>query len=234
MKAITAAPKRLAICPPKHDLILSPVIAALDQAWAMMRERVPELGAAVIVVKRDSNAWGHYTLDRPWGRPYGGEMLPEIMISGENLARGAKAVFGTLAHEATHYLQHVDGVKGVDSNGRHNMKFAAGAAFYFGLDVTKVVEHHGFSNTEVPDAAVEIWKDVIDVIDAGIAVAAGRPHVAGLPGVGISVGGGSGIRGGRNKNNDKYTCQCGHIMRMSRKAYVASQPYCSVCVSNFE
>lgn len=231
--AIAPAPTRLAIEGPRQQLSLSPAIAALDQAWAMLREAIPELGPAVIVVQRSNRAWGHYTLDRPWGRPWvGGDQVPEIMISGENLARGARAVFGTLAHEATHYLQHLDGVKGVDVNGRHNRKFQAGAAYYFGLTVDQVTSHHGYSHTTVSDECAEQWAAVIDVIAAGLAAAAGNPRPAGVP---VGVGGlgifgvGGGRAGGRNKNQPRYVCACGHILRMGRKAWEASQPTCQDC-----
>jgi len=237
MLMITAAPTRLAIEAPKHDLTLTPVLAALDQAWAIMRERVPALGAAVLVVQRDGNAWWHYTLNRPWGRPWvGGEQLPEIMISGENLSRGARAIFGTLAHEATHYLQHIEGIKGVDKNGRHNKTFAAGAAYYFGLDITKVVEWHGFSHTEVSDECAENWADVIDIIDRGLCAAAGNPRPAGAPAGlgGLSIFGTGGRTSGRNKNNGKFECGlCGNVIRMSQKVFKTCRPICSQCDSPF-
>lgn len=238
MYAITAAPTRLAIEGPKTDLSLAPVVSSLDQAWAMLREAIPALGPAVIVVQRSDRAWGHYTLNRPWGRPWiGGEQVPEIMISGENLARGAVEVFGTLAHEATHYLQHMDGVKGVDSNGRHNKTFQAGAAYYFGLTITKAVEHHGFSHTVVGEDCQMKWADVIQVIENGLAAAAGRPAqqiVGGFGGfTGLGVFGGGGTRGGRNKNNPKAVCGCGMSIRASRKVLEQAAPTCQACGQQF-
>ena len=140
-------------------------------------------------------------------------------------------MFGTLAHEATHYLQHVDGVKGVDSNGRHNKTFAEGARYYFGLTITKQVDWIGFSHTEVEDECAERWASVIDVIENGLAAAAGRAPVPG----GLGIGGGLGIigttgrRGGRNKNNPKAVCGCGHIIRASWTVLAKAKPRCAEC-----
>ena len=64
---------------------------------------------------------GHFAASR-W--QLGDTRLPEVMVSGEGLARTAPDVLATLLHEAAHGLAHARGVKDTSRQGRwHNQHF---------------------------------------------------------------------------------------------------------------
>ena len=117
---------------------VAPVVTTLQKVWKRLQKVHPTLPDATIVIKRDSRAWGHTTTVKVWGSQatkgrgkaktvsLANERY-EVMVSGENLSRGAEAVLGTLLHEAAHALNLAAEVRDVDSNGRHNKKFKATA-----------------------------------------------------------------------------------------------------------
>lgn len=231
-----------------QDATLAPVITALHEVYDILAESVlttegVTLPPAVFTVQRSSRAWGHISVVPMWGQEQqelDGEyayahfaismgLTPtkttekgfhEIMVSGENLRRGARAVFGTTAHETAHAYNIVQGIRDVDSNGRHNKKFQATAERVFGLTITKMSESIGWSHTEVSDECAERWADCITKLEEAIAVVSGTKVGQGG---GISIGGFGGMFGGgsapkgRNKNLLKASCACGHSVRVSRK-----------------
>ena len=114
----------------------------------------------------------------------------EIMVSGENLARGGRAVFGTVAHEATHAYNIQAGIRDVDTNGRHNKRFKESAEHLFGLTITKLSESIGWSKTDVSPECAKRWRDQIKAIDEAIATVARREEASGFGfGGGFTFGG---------------------------------------------
>jgi hypothetical protein len=95
------------VAPVDPQPISSPVIAALENAWAAIQERHPEVPPVVIITgtgagrRRNFLVYGHYQKDA-WEHTDG--RLPEVMITGERMADGAEKVLGTLLHEAAHAL----------------------------------------------------------------------------------------------------------------------------------
>lgn len=248
-----------------EDITLAPVVEALHTVYREHLAPVAHeatgatLPPALMVVKRDQRAWGHITTRPAWETeqetldtdyPYGGWAVSmgapmttvtragfhEIMVSGENLARGARAVFGTLAHEATHALNIVRGIRDVDSNGRHNRRFADPAERVFGLTISQAPSI-GWSVTDVSDACATRWADAIALIDEAIKATAPRHETGGF---GVFGGGsrpktGTGSRGGtgRNKNNPKAVCACGHSIRAGRATLDLCRPTCGLCGEPF-
>jgi hypothetical protein len=216
---------------------LAPTVEALSKAYAIISER-EALPPSVIVVKRDSRAWGHFTPSQVWSN--GETRAHEIMVSGENLARGARAVLGTLLHEAAHAKNHADGVKGTDVNGRHNKTFAKQAEA-FGLQITEASKAIGWSHTEVPDECAERWADVLALIEQGIQFYADTmtARFGGVAPKGSPDGGSEGGADGgdtpkpRNKNNFKATCGCGNIIRLSGKV-LAIGVTCKGCGQDYK
>lgn len=229
------------------EATLAPVITALHEVYATLSEHVAEtegvtLPPAIFTVQRSARAWGHITLGTAWNQQtevlddeyaYAGWAVSmgvtplktvekgfhEIMVSGENLSRGAVAVFGTVAHETAHAVNLVKGIRDTDSNGRHNKKFKTTAEQVFGLEITKVVESIGWSHTEVPKACAEKWSDCIAKIDHALVVMARHPEFAFTTGRGGAGFGGFTMGGapkGRNKNLLKAECGCGKSIRVSR------------------
>ena len=246
-----------------QDATLAPVITALHEVYEILTESVlttegVQLPPAIFTVQRSERAWGHISIRPTWAQeqeeldgdyPYAGWAISmgltptkttekgfhEIMVSGENLRRGARAVFGTTAHETAHAYNIVSGIRDVDSNGRHNKKFQATAERVFGLTITKMSESIGWSHTEVSDECATRWADCITKLEDAIAVVSGTKVGQGG---GISIGGFGGMFGGgsapkgRNKNLLKAECGCGKSIRVSRTnlAYVGA---CRGCGEDF-
>jgi hypothetical protein len=246
------------------DATLAPVITALHEVYDILTESVlktegVQLPPAIFTVQRSERAWGHISIRPTWAQEqeeldgeyaYAGWAISmgltptkttekgfhEIMVSGENLRRGARAVFGTTAHETAHAYNIVQGIRDVDSNGRHNKKFQATAERVFGLTITKVSESIGWSHTEVSDECATRWADCITKLEDAIAVVSGTKVGQGG---GISIGGFGGMFGGgsapkgRNKNLLKATCECGRAVRTSQKdlPFVGA---CRGCGTDFE
>jgi hypothetical protein len=245
-----------------EETTLAPVVEALHTAYADLSAHVQAvtgkpLPRAIIVVKRDARAWGHITvagnawksesmeLDEDYA--YGAVAVSmglglksveqgfhEIMVSGENLSRGGRAVFGTLAHEASHAYNIMAGIRDVDSNGRHNKKFKSTAESLFGLEITKVSESIGWSFTTVPESCRATWWKSIKAIDDAIATVAqhGQTGSSFGGGGGFTFGGGGSAPTGRNKNLLKATCGCGSTLRASQKV-LDKGVTCDECGENF-
>lgn len=224
---------------------LSPAVRALETAYRMIQRRHPEVPDVTIVVKRDGRAWGHTTVARIWSPAKGEEAdRLEIMVSGENLARGAREVAATLIHEAAHARDLALGILDTDVNGRHNAKFRASAEA-LGLTCGKHAGHEwmGYSATSLTDEQAEHWRHLIACIERGLAKAA-KAHRSGSlavdPGTGsttVTVGPTGGIIGprrrGGNRNLLKAVCGCGHSIRLSQTVLDTAEPTCQVCSEPF-
>jgi hypothetical protein len=247
-----------------QDATLAPVITALHEVYEILTESVlttegVQLPPAIFTVQRSERAWGHISIRPTWAQEqeeldgdyaYAGWAISmgltptkttekgfhEIMVSGENLRRGARAVFGTTAHETAHAFNIVSGIRDVDSNGRHNKKFQATAERVFGLTITKVSESIGWSHTEVSDECAERWASCIKKLEDAIAVVSGTKVGQGG---GISIGGFGGMFGGgsapkgRNKNLLKAECGCGGTIRVSLKT-LCKGITCGECEEQYE
>lgn len=108
--------------------VASQVILALETCWSGLQSRHSEIPEAVIIIggqqgRRSFLLYGHYAPKR-WQRE--SERLPEILITGEGMKRGAEAVMSTLVHEAGHAVAGVRGVRDTSRGGRyHNRRFRA-------------------------------------------------------------------------------------------------------------
>lgn len=246
----------------REDVTLAPIVEALHTVYRdFLAPHVKsvtglELPPAVMVVKRDQRAWGHITVAPAWSSSHeeldidyayapfavsiGAPMtvtvsdyFHEIMVSGENLARGARDVFGTLAHEATHAINIVAGVRDVDVNGRHNRKFADRAERVFGLTIEQV-GWIGWSKTTVGNDCAKQWREAIDIIDSAILATSRHTPASGggSTGGGFTFGGGGATPKGRNKNLLKAVCGCAGSIRASATV-LAKGVTCDECGSQF-
>ena len=236
---MTAA-RKVAPSPATPDAPLSPAVSALEAAFRMIQKRHPDVPNATIVVKRDDRAWGHTTVRHAWGPSSSPDVdRLEIMVSGENLRRGAVHVAATLIHEAAHARNLAAGIRDCDVNGRHNGAFAKAAR-----DMGLVVEDSGWKGwtiTSLDDLGAQKWRAMIATIERGLAkAAAAAPHASSGVTVTIKPTGGSSTPGGivlppkrGNRNLVKATCACGHSLRISRGAWAATQPTCQTCSEVF-
>jgi hypothetical protein len=203
-------------------LITAPMVAALEQAWADIQDRHPEVPAAVLVLGAGSTGvagglkLGHFAAMR-WHR--GTDRLPEVFIGGEGLARGPVGVLGTLLHEAAHALADVRKIKDTSRQGRwHNARFKA-LAKELGIEVAKD-PRLGWSPTTVSDTACDDYADTITALGAAL-----RLYRA------IEVTSGP---AGKPKTPPPCVCGCGRRIRVVPSVLAAGPITCAICETNFE
>jgi len=222
---------------------LSPAIKSLETAYRMIQRKFPEVPHATIVVKRDAKAWGHTTVHKVWS-PAGAQEADrlEIMISGENLARGAEYVAATLLHEAAHAWDLALGIMDTDVNGRHNKLFKLRAE-ELGLTVEQM-GWHGWTNTTLTEEQTKapLVARIIATLDRGLQksakAAAPAPVVALPPATGglvlvPPVGTVAPPRKRGNRNLIKAVCSCGDSLRASQGVLDRCQPTCQECETPF-
>ena len=211
--------------------ISAPMVAALEQAWAAIRARHPEVPAVVVVLGAGSIGntgaglrLGHFAAMR-WQHDNGaaGEpdsaRLPEVFIGGEGLRRGPVGVLGTLLHEAAHALADVRQIKDTSRQGRwHNARFKA-LAEELGIEVTKD-PRIGWSPTAVPDTTRDDYADTL--AELGAALRLFRAIEA------------PGAAGGRSKTPPPCVCGCGRRIRVAPSVLAAGPIVCGVCETEFE
>lgn len=208
--------------------ISSPMVAALEAAWAAIRDRHPEvpavvllLGAGSIGAAAGSLTLGHFAAMR-WHSPdtddRAGERLPEVFIGGEGLKRGPVEVLGTLLHEAAHALAHVRGIKATSRQGRWHTPGSKALAEELGIEVSKD-PCLGWSPTAVPVATREAYAEVIAQLGTALRLhrttemsdGAGKPRKPGQP---------------------ACVCDCGRRIRVAKSVLAAGPILCGLCVAS--
>ena len=200
--------------------ITVPLVAAIEEAWAAIQARHEDVPEVVVTLAsgngRGGMAYGHFAASR-WAR--GDALVHELLVGGEGLQRGGRAVLGTLMHEAAHAAAEARGIKDTSRQGRfHNTRFKA-IGEEFGLTLTKDPSI-GWSITDVPDETAASYRAVIDALDAAI-VAYRLTDIAGA---------------GKTKTNNGVVavCECGRKLRVSRSTFEVGPIVCGVCNAEFE
>jgi len=205
--------------------ISTPMVDALEQAWADIRQHHPELPPAVIVLGAGSIGsrsgelkLGHFAAMR-WHTDTGGsDQLAEVFVGGEGVQRGPAGVLGTLLHEAAHALAHTRGIKDTSRQGRyHNTKFKA-LAEEVGITVTKD-PRIGWSPTELPDTTCADYATTIEALGRALRFyrAAERTD------------------NGTTKTNNPppCVCECGRRIRVATSVREAGPITCGLCGTDF-
>ena len=230
---------------PTGASITARLVAALTAAWGAIQDRHPDvpdvvltLGSGTLGARRGEVTWGHFAAGR-WhitepadgvdvdqDDEDGGDAaapapgLAELFVGGEGLRRGARAVLGTLLHEAAHGVASARGIKDTSRQGRyHNKKFAELAA-----ELGIVVEPdgaRGWSATTLPDDTAAVY--VAELAQLAEAITAHRSAEA--------TGGG----GTTSRNNPPATCGClpARRIRVARSVLAAGPIVCGLCGSEF-
>lgn len=207
--------------------ISTPMVAALEQAWADIRTQHSEIPPAVVVLgsgsigaKAGTMRLGHFAAMR-WqhdtDKPEG-DQLAEVFVGGEGLRRGPADVLATLLHEAAHALAHVRGIKDTSRQGRyHNAKFKQ-LAEELGIRVAKD-PRIGWSPTTLPDrtrqtyaATVATLADALQLYRAAEAPAGGK----------------------KNTNPPPCVCECGRRIRAATSVLEAGPITCGICGTEFQ
>lgn len=235
----------------------SAVVAALEDVWAAMQDRVADLPDVVFITGTGlmgrGAKWGHY---RGHGWAVRGAAVehtedgalvifdeagrkPEVFVAGERLASGAANTLQTVLHEGAHALAEVREERDTSKEGRyHNRTFLALATelgLAFEGDPSPTI---GYSAVVLTDEAREDYAEVIERLDAAIALY--LDTFAGLRLGGDSDGGGE--AGGKtllprskakSRNNPKLVCGCGRIIRASKSVLAEGPIVCGLCGDEF-
>lgn len=201
--------------------VAAPLVAAIEDAWAAIRERHEDVPEVVVTIGSGSDAkgmkLGHFAAQR-WVR--GEDELHELFVGGEGLAAGAASVLATLLHEAAHAAAQVRGIKDTSRQGRyHNQRFKS-IAESFGL----AIEHDdriGWSLTALPQSTEAGYAETVAMLHQ--AITAHRRAEA------VTVG------GGRKSNNNGAAaeCDCGRKIRASLTVFDAGPIICGICGGEF-
>ena len=230
----------------------SQIITALEQAWAAVRDRHPEVPDVVIVTGAGSHQKGtpegyrlrgHHWPER-WVTDPAERRMPELFIAGEQLAAGGRAVLEVMLHEASHALAVVRGIKDCSAEGNryHNKRFVA-AATEMGLRgpdrPEKVI---GWSDCRITDETAAAYADVISAIDS-----ARLPFLLDESlGTGGRGGQGGGEEGEDGQGKDKRkkrggqrlavecACQPPRKLHMTPRQIEDGPVICGVCGTSFE
>ena len=209
----------------------SRLVAALEAAWAAIRDRHPQVPEVVLIVAAGSDGrarrltLGHFAAGRWELRQSDGEGAttahrPEVLVGGEGLRRGALDVLGTLLHEAAHGLAHVRRIQDTSRQGRfHNRRYAQ-LARELGLDVAQA-DGLGWSVTSVPAATADAYDQALNVLGAAL-VLWRRAELAGPAGP------------ERPRSSVACLCGCGLRLRVARSTLALAPILCGACGQAFE
>jgi hypothetical protein len=224
----------------KATAIATPLVAAIEGAWSAIQanhEDVPDvvvtLGSGLV---RAGLKFGHFAANS-WTKPGDddkAEKVHELFVGGEGLARGERALMGTLIHEAAHAWAEANEIKDTSRQGRyHNDKFRL-IAETFGLKLTHDPSL-GWSTTELPDETAAEYEEAI--FNLGMALTAHRqmPSLVAVPTT--TTGGTVSVprNPGRASSNNGVVlhCKCNRRIRLSLKALEMGAITCNVCGEEF-
>lgn len=200
---------------------IAPVIEALEAAYARLSD---EFGLPPVTIVVASGAgrrpkWGHFHAGQ-YRLPEGSEEKPvhELLIAAESFRREPHETFGTLVHEAAHAFNEANGIKDTSRGGRYHNKRFKKTAESFGLSIG-FDDSIGHSPTTVPQATRDTYADEIAAIGAATKVFRDFPEAATKP---------------KARNNPKLTCECGFVIRASRKTIEETAIMCGNCQTWFK
>jgi hypothetical protein len=207
----------------------SAIVAALEQAWAAIRHRHPQIPPAVIVVAGSSTGnpgrshglvLGHFAALR-WQHHH--QRLSEVLISGEGLNRPATDVLATLLHEATHALAFTRGIKDTSRQGRwHNHRFAT-LATQLGLAVSKHPQL-GWSSTALRPETAHAYTPVLANLTTALTAYRHREPTQTISG---------GNHGSSKPSTVAAACDCPRRIRVASSVLAQGPIICGVCDNEF-
>ena len=221
--------------PAQRSEALSRVLSVLEDSWHAIRARHPQIPPVVIIIASGTSSgrgaeWGHFA-PRRWDVHATGT-LAEVLISGEGLRRGPRAVLGTLLHEAAHALAAARGVKDTSRQHRyHNRQFKV-LAEELGLAVDHD-ERIGWSLTSLSGPAAEIYAGSLVKLRAALILWRYAEYKA-ITGQGTGGGTGTGTSTGvRTSGLIAAACPCGRSIRIAVTTLAAAPVICGACAGAF-
>ena len=197
------------------------LVAALEHAWQQIGERHLDLPKVQIIVGQGSGhrggglLLGQLSPERWQPTARSGELVHELLIGGEGLARGPVDVFGTELHEAAHALALTRGIADTSRDGRyHNQRYRK-LARELGLHVQRDVQL-GWSITSLPPMTRARYQSAIGAIADAIT----RYRLPEPP-----------ATAGRNLT--VALCACPRRIRVAPATLRAGQITCELCTQPF-
>jgi hypothetical protein len=195
----------------------SPVVRALEDAWATIRHHHPELPEVFIVVGAGSGTkqqlrHGHFAAMR-WQRDD-----HRLSVDGEGLNRGAVVVLGTLLHEAAHALAQVRNIDDTSRRGRCHTRRFAKLAKELGLEHDRRL---GWSSSTPTTDSIARYRTALDNLDRALRIYR-HPQATG------------GVNTASSNNPVACACDDGRRIRVSRTTRGLGPIICQVCGSQFE
>jgi hypothetical protein len=194
----------------------SPVVSALEDAWATIRHHHPELPEVFIVVVAGSATDQHpghrHVAAMRWQRDD-----QRLRVGEERLSRGPVVVLGTLLHEAAHALAHVRNISDTSRRSRDHPRRFAKLAEELGLEHERRL---GWLSSTPTTDSIARYRTTLDNLDRALRI----DHAQST--------------GGRNRtsSNNPVTCACdgGRRIRVSRITLGLGPIICQVCGSQVD
>ena len=194
----------------------SPVVNALEDAWATIRHHHPELPDVFIAVGAGSGTKQHRRRRHLAALGWQGDDQ-RLSVDREGLNRGAVVVLGTLLHEAAHAVAQARNINDTTRHGRHNRRFAK-LAEELGVQHDRRV---GWSSSTATTDSIARYRTALDDLDRALRIE-GHPQRTG---------------GGNTTHcNNPVACACdgGRRIRVSRTSLGGGPITCQVCGSQFD
>ncbi len=215
------APGTKVSTPVPDSYVVSRLLGVLEDTWAAIRARHPEIPAVVIIIASGTGTkqarWGHYAADS-WVT--GTQARPEIMISGEGLRRDPRAVLGTLLHEAAHALAAARGIQDTSRQGRYHNKHFRDLADELGITV-EFDPQIGWSITTVPDPTADTYASQLQALHEAMTLWRLDETLTTTP-------------PRRNSNLIAATCPCLRRIRVAASTLAEAPIICQACDGKFE
>ena len=247
-RSMSPSPTTAALSQPTQtDGASSAFVAALEQVWAEITRRHPDVppvivtvGAGSIRARPGSLILGHYAAARwqPADPGTGREAIAELFIGGEGLRLGAVEVLGTLLHEAAHGVASTRKVKDTSRRGAyHNSRYKL-LAEELGLQIDRDPTI-GWSLTTVPAATIEAYADQVAQLRAAIRHVRQSEYAppAPAPGDGSKEADPANAdETGASRSAPTYLCACPtpRRLRMARTVYEQAPVLCGACLEPFQ
>jgi hypothetical protein len=195
----------------------SPLLAALERAWAAIRARHPQVPAAIIVLASGTQTkaakLGHFATGR-WTVQGNPSAQPEVLVAGEGLGRGAAEVLATLLHEAAHGLCWTRRIRDTSRGGRYHNRAFRQMAEHAGLVVTHS-KQFGFAHTTLGEQAQHEYAATIADLAAHLRLHRhGEPHGASTTAA---------------RNLSVACCGCPRKIRVAPATLAAAPILCGAC-----
>jgi hypothetical protein len=199
----------------------SPLLAALERAWAAIRARHPQVPPAIMVLASGTQTraakLGHFATGR-WTVQGNPSAQPEVLVAGEGLGRGAAEVLATLLHEAAHGLCWTRQIRDTSRGGRYHNRAFRQMAEHAGLTVTQS-KQFGFAHTTLGEQAQRDYAATIGDLAAHLRLSRqSEPHGAGTAAA---------------RNLPVACCACPRKIRVAPATLAAAPIVCAACQAPF-